>query len=145
VRHLCPWGPCGKEHTWEGAAQLMLDTLAGDEVWGTSFDHASTAALVLAQCYLEPAAPRHLEGQQQPALVSTDQGAVVLHTGVICMKWNQSSTCCFSAQHTLTCAYYMVYQDRHMQPCSQVTVQTRQHALYERLCAGVCRVQLLLM
>jgi hypothetical protein len=71
-------GPYGEELTWEGAVQLMLDTLLGGDVWSTAFTQSASAALVLLYCYLEPAAPRHVDGQQQPGLVA-EHGPAVIH------------------------------------------------------------------
>jgi hypothetical protein len=74
-------GLWGMKHTWEGAVQLMIDILVGGDVRGAFFGHPASALLVLALCYLEPSAPRHLEGQQQPQLVATVYGPSILHMG----------------------------------------------------------------
>jgi hypothetical protein len=74
-------GPPGQQGTWEDGVSLVVECLKGDDGTFTWCTHADSATLVLAQCYLEPAAPRHLEGQQQPALIVPDAPPFVLSTG----------------------------------------------------------------
>jgi hypothetical protein len=71
----------GQEGTWEDAVSVMISYLNKEELPCIGYTHAASAALVLAQCYLEPAAPRHLGGQQQPALVIHNAPPFVLNSG----------------------------------------------------------------
>jgi hypothetical protein len=74
-------GTTGRDTSWQDAVQAALDLLQRTDVSVACFSHPASAALVLAYCYLEPAAPRQLDGQQQPALVATPIGASAVHTG----------------------------------------------------------------
>jgi hypothetical protein len=75
-------GCSGRPDSWEGAVQPLVDALMGKSSSMSGYQYAASAALVLAQCYLEPAAPRHLEGQQQPALMLSEGPPFLLRTGI---------------------------------------------------------------
>jgi hypothetical protein len=86
--HPGEWGERGaptalaidaREHTWEGAVKLLVDSMSAAETGLRRFPYPSSAALILSLCYLEPAVPRHLDGQQQQALVGTHNGPTLLY------------------------------------------------------------------
>jgi hypothetical protein len=64
---------------WETGASHMLACLIDPDTKHFPVGQAASAAWVLAHCNLEPAAPRHLDGQQQPQLVATAHGPSVFH------------------------------------------------------------------
>jgi len=74
-------GTTDGDTSWEGAVRNGLDLMQNKDMSVACFSHPASAALLLVYCYLEPAAPRQLDGQQQPALVATPIGASAVHTG----------------------------------------------------------------
>jgi hypothetical protein len=80
-------GRRGEAATWADGVPWMINQLMEEEVEDSEFTpymYAASAVLVLVQCYLEPAAARHLDAQQQgqQQQVVLEAGPFFLSTGV---------------------------------------------------------------
>jgi hypothetical protein len=94
-------GTTDGDTSWEGAVRNGLDLMQNKDMSVACFSHPASAALLLVYCYLEPAAPRHLDGQQQPQLVATPVGPSAIHTGAGgCCEDLQGWTRCHTLEHS---------------------------------------------
>jgi hypothetical protein len=74
-------GAASRQRTSEAGVSFMMDCHQGGAGTFMPYTYSHSATLVLLLCYLEPAAPRHLNGKQQPALVCPGAMPVVLTAG----------------------------------------------------------------